>query len=215
MPGRLRALPVGGKLLYSAFAVATLVGLLVSARLYGVAVGEAGPAVYYAGAAAVAKAPASPAGAAIELAPEDAEPHAFVEQIPERKLLEVTHFHLFTIPVYVLILAHLWLLAKVPPWAQNGGVVAAVLTSALHIAAPWLVRGRPGLAFLMGGSGAAMLLALGGLALGAMIDMWLPNPKPKAGSGVGGAIAAGGAGNVAEKLAELRRMRGGDRSSPE
>ena len=39
MPGRLRALPVGGKLLYSAFAVATLIGLLVSARLYGVAVG--------------------------------------------------------------------------------------------------------------------------------------------------------------------------------
>ena len=204
MPGRLRALPVGGKLLYSAFAVATLVGLLVSARLYGVAVGDAGPAVYYAGAAAAAKAPApSSDGPAIELAPEDAQPRAFVEQIPDRKLLEVTHFHLFTIPVYVLVLAHLWLLAKVPPWAQNAGVVAAVVASGVHIAAPWLVRGRPGLAFLMGSSGAAMLITLGVLALGAMIDMWLPNPRPKAGGG-----------SVAEKLAELRRQRG-DRSSPE
>ncbi len=197
MPGRLRALPVGGKLLYTAFAVATLIGLLVSARLYGVAVGDAGPAVYYAGAAAAAK--AAPAG---ELAPEDAEPpHAFVEQIPDRKLLEVTHFHLFTIPVYVLVLAHLWLLAKVPPWAQTAGVVLAVVTSGLHMAAPWIVRGRPALAFLMGTSGAAMLITLGVLALGAMIDMWLPNPRPKAGAG------------VAEKLAELRKSRG-DRSSP-
>ena len=62
----------------------------------------------------------------------------------------MTHFHLFTIPVYVLILAHLWLLAKVPPWAQHAGVVAAVVASGLHVAAPWIVRGRPALAFLMG-----------------------------------------------------------------
>jgi hypothetical protein len=200
MPGRLRALPVGGKLLYSAFAVATLIGLLVSARLYGAAVGDAGPAVYYAGAAASSSTPAAaPAsgGPAIELAPEDAAPRPIVEQMPERKLLEVTHFHLFTIPVYVLVLAHLWLLARVPPWAQHAGVVAAVLTSGLHIAAPWIVRGRPALAFLMATSGLAMLLTLGVLALGSMIDMWLPNPKPPAPSG------------VAEKLAELRRQRPG------
>jgi hypothetical protein len=196
MPGRLRALPVGGKLLYSAFAVATLIGLLVSARLYRVAVGDAGPAVYYAGASSSPAAAAPPAsgGPAIELAPEDAQPRAIVEQMPERKLLEVTHFHLFTIPVYVLVLAHLWLLARVPPWAQHAGVVAAVLTSALHIAAPWIVRGRPALAFLMATSGLAMLVTLGVLALGAMIDMWLPNPKPPAASGVAG------------KLAELRRQ---------
>lgn len=195
MPGRLRALPIGGKILYSAFAVATLIGLLVSARLYRAAVGDAGPAAYYAGATAAPAPAAAPAsgGPAIALAPEDAEPRAMVELMPERKLLEVTHFHLFTIPVYVLVLAHLWLLAKVPPWAQQAGVVAAVLTSGLHIAAPWIVRGRPALAFLMPTSGLAMLITLGVLALGAMIDMWLPNPKPPAVTG------------VAEKLAELRR----------
>jgi len=127
MPGRLRALPPGGKILYSAFVVATLIGLWVSGRLYQVGVGDAGAAVYYAGAsAAPAAAPSPPGGGVvIEMAPEDARPRSFVDQIPERKLLEVTHFHLFTIPVYVLILAHLWLLAKVPPWAQHAGVVAA------------------------------------------------------------------------------------------
>src|SRR6185437_2765253 len=162
------------------------------------AVGDAGPAAYYAGAVATAAPAAKPAGGGpvIELAPEDAAPHPIVVQIPERKLLEVTHFHLFTIPVYVLILAHLWLLAKVPPWAQHAGVVAAVVASGLHIAAPWIVRGQPGLAFLMESSGIAMLVALGVIGLGAMIDMWLPNPPPPAREGP----------SVAEKLAELRRL---------
>jgi hypothetical protein len=195
VPGRLRVLPLGGKILYSAFAVATLVGLLVSARLYETAVGSAGPAVYYAGAAATEGGPrpaTAGGGPAIELAAEDAAPRVIVEQIPDRKLLEVTHFHLFTIPVYVLVLAHLWLLAKVPPWAQQAGVVAAVVTSGLHIAAPWIVRGRPALSFLMGASGLAMLITLGVLALGAMIDMWLPSPRPPAGP------------SMAEKLAEMR-----------
>jgi hypothetical protein len=193
MPGRLRALPLGGKILYSAFVVATLIGLAVSARLYEVGVGDAGAAVYYAGAVATAPAPPAPAGdAVIELAAEDQQPRVLHEQIPERKLLEVTHFHLFTIPVYVLVLAHLWLLAKVPPWAQNAGVVAAVITSGLHVAAPWIVRGRPGLAFLMSSSGVAMLATLGVIALGSMIDMWLPNPPPPP------------APNHADRLAELR-----------
>jgi hypothetical protein len=203
MPGRLRALPVGAKILYTSFAIATMLGLLVSWRLYGAAVGEAGPAVYYAGAAATGSArPAATEadGPAIELAAEDARPRAIVEQMPERKLLEVTHFHLFTIPVYVLILAHLWMLAKIPTWLQNAGVVAAVATSGLHLAAPWIVRGRPALAFLMGTSGAAMLLALGVLAVVSVVDMWLPNPKPPP---------------VADRLAELRKKRAADdRSSP-
>lgn len=203
-PGRLRALAVGAKILYSAFAIATLTGLLVSWRLYGAAVGDAGSAVYYAGAAQVAtsaatSAPATRAPAAntgeggpvIDLAPDDAKPRVIVEQMSERKLLEVTHFHLFSIPVYVLILAHLWLLAKIPPWLQSTGVVLAVGVTALHIAAPWLVRGHAGLAFLVGGSGAAMLLVLGVMALWAMIDMWLPQTKAP----------------TAAMLAELRKKR--------
>jgi hypothetical protein len=202
MPGRLRALAPGAKLLYTAFAIATMVGLLVSARLYGAVVGEAGPAVYYAGAVATASAAPPPAGGGpvIELAPEDARPRVIVEQIPERKLLEVTHFHLFTIPVYVLILAHLWLLAKIPPWLQNAGVVAAVTLSGLHMAAPWIARGRPALAFLMSISGSGMLLTLGVMALVSTVDMWLPSPKPPGGT-------------VAEKLAELRKKTA-ERSSP-
>jgi len=203
-------LSVGAKILYSAFVIATIAGLLASWRLYGAAVGDAGPAAYYAGAARVvpaASAASTADGPAIDLAPEDAKPRVIVERVSERKLLEVTHFHLFSIPVYVLILAHLWLLAKIPPWLQNAGVALAVGTSALHVAAPWLVRGRAGAAFLMGTSGAAMLLVLGVMALWAMVDMWLPNPKPPNGR-------AGGHGGTAEMLAELRRKRASEGPAP-
>lgn len=206
IPGRLRAVSLGSKMLYTAFALAAVIGLFVSWRLYGAAVSDAGPAAYYAGAevaAAPAKVDAKPpsGGPSIDLAPEPERPRVMVVQMSERKLLEVTHFHLFTIPIYVLVLAHLWLLAKLPLWLQHAGVVAAVLTSGLHIAAPWLVRGSAGAAVLMPISGVAMLLTLGGMAVVTTIDMWLPQPAPpRAPSPSAGA-------DPASALAELRRRR--------
>src|SRR5262245_11806557 len=129
-PGRLRALSVGAKVLYTAFVVSALAGLLLSWRLYGAVVGEPGAPAYYAGAEVTAKpAPGATDGPVVELPADVARERAIVEQISERKLLEVTHFHLFSVPVYVLILAHLWLLARLPAWAHTGGVVAAVVTS--------------------------------------------------------------------------------------
>lgn len=184
--GRLRSLSLGAKLLYSAFTIASVIGLLVSWRLYGAMVQDAGAAGYYAGAAVVAPAPAptqAPAaaeGPALDLGPEldlpgaPETPRVLVEQISERKLLEVTHFHLFSVPVYVLILAHLWLLARLPSWLHTAGVAAAVVASGLHIAAPWLIRGAPGAAALMPISGVAMLLSLGAMAVVSTVDMWLP-----------------------------------------
>ncbi len=205
VPGRLRAVSLGSKMLYTAFAIAAVIGLFVSWRLYGAAVGDAGPAAYYAGAevAAPARLDVKPAtgGPQIDLAPEAEKPRAIVVQMSERKLLEVTHFHLFTIPIYVLVLAHLWLLAKLPLWLQHAGVVAAVATTGLHIAAPWLVRGSAGMAILMPISGVAMLLTLGGMAVVTTIDMWLPQPAapPSPSPSVGADPAAA--------LAELRRRR--------
>ena len=186
--GRLRTLSTGAKLLYSAFTLSALLGLLISWQLYGAVVGEAGAPAYYAGAPVPegptlggpsagpsAGATASPLddGPEINLG-EEFKPRVITEPISDRKLLEVTHFHLFSIPVYVLILAHLWLLAKLPSWLHASGVVASVITSALHVAAPWIVRGRPGASALMPISGAAMLITLSVIALVPTIDMWLP-----------------------------------------
>lgn len=183
--GRLRVLPVGAKLLYSAFVLSALLGLVVSWRLYGAAVGEAGPAVYYAGAPApsvAAKAePALGEGPALELPEEAAAPKVITEQVSERKLLEVTHFHLFSVPVYVLILAHLWLLVRMPGWLSTGGVAAAIAMSGLHLAAPWIARGRAGLSAIMPASGAAMLVVLAILGVVPLVDMWLPRAARRGG----------------------------------
>ena len=180
-PGRLRILSTGAKILYSAFAISALIGLLVSWRLYGSIVADQGAGAYYSGAPAPAATPsslASAGGPEIQLAPShDEGAHVIVEEISDRKLLEVTHFHLFSVPVYVLILAHLWLLARVPPWAHSLGVTASVVASALHVAAPWIVRGRPAIAWLMPLSGIAMLIALGAISLISVVDMWLPPAK--------------------------------------
>lgn len=189
--GRLRVLSLGAKLLYTAFSISALIGLIVSWQLYGAAIGEGGAPVYYAGAEAAAKPSANPSGAsasasanegdgpALDLPEEATAPRAMTEQISERKLLEVTHFHLFSVPVYVLILAHLWLLARMPSWMHTAGIVASIATTGLHLAAPWIVRGRPGLSALMPISGIAMLLAMGVIAVVPAIDMWLPRPPRK------------------------------------
>jgi len=192
--GRLRSLSVGAKLLYTAFTLSAVIGLWVSWRLYGAVVQDAGPAAYYAGAPAAAAPPsAAPAvapapeggpaldlGPALELPEEAKAPRVLVEQISDRRLLEVTHFHLFSIPVYVLILAHLWLLARLPSWLHTAGVAASILASGLHLAAPWLVRGAPAAAPLMPISGVLMLVVLGIVALVPTVDMWLPRRSRRA-----------------------------------
>jgi len=171
--GRLRVLSFGAKLLYTAFAISAIIGLLVSWQLYGAAIGEGGDKVYYSGTAAPA---AEGDGPALDLPEEATAPRVMTEQISERKLLEVTHFHLFSVPVYVLILAHLWLLARMPSWLHTAGIVASVVTSGLHLAAPWIVRGRTGLSALMPISGVGMLVVMGIIAIVPAIDMWLPRP---------------------------------------
>jgi hypothetical protein len=201
--GRLRTLSLGAKLLYTAFTLSAVLGLVVSWQLYGAMVGDAGARAYYAGAPVDAAAPRAPATAApaddgpvLELPDEATAPRWMVEQVSERKLLEVTHFHLFSVPVYVLILAHLWLLARIPPWLHASGVVASVTASALHLAAPWIVRGQTGLAPLVPISGAGMLVVLGLVAVVPTVDMWLPRPRRDARSEPPAAQEADSAGNA-------------------
>ena len=179
-PGRLRVLSVSSKLLYSAFLVAALAGLLISWKLYGAAVGSGGPRAYYAGeavpppAAEVRAAPSESGGPSLDLPQEAASPKPMVEQISDRRLLEVTHFHIFTIPIYVLVLAHLFLMTRLPSWIHTTAIATAVGSSGIHIAGPWIVRGHPALAFLMPVSAILMLITLALIGIVTAIDMWLP-----------------------------------------
>jgi len=182
---RLWNLAVEAKVLYTAFCVLILCGIVSSALYYGDLVGGGlgGVRRYYGGESDDATpAPSGPEGArtgpAIDMPPDvEARPQKIVVAVTYRKLLEVTHFHLFTMPVVLLIVGHLFFATALSPRAKLVWVGAASATVFLHIATPWLVRYvSTGLAFLHAFTGAAMTLTMGVLTVYPVFAMWRKAP---------------------------------------
>src|ERR1700712_659480 len=146
--GRLRSLPLSARVIYSVFNVFSLLALAETAWLGAEMVGAnlSGVERYYAGQPEPPPSAASPAaatshvgGPVIELPPD--EPlTAEAAPMPLRKLLEVTHFPLFTMPVYLLILAHLYMLSRVRSSIKLGFIAGGSLGVLLHMIAPWIAR---------------------------------------------------------------------------
>ena len=136
---RLWNLGADAKTLYTAFCLLTFLGVVSSALYYRelVGVGTSGIRRYYAGESdqpevAGLPAPEQPtAGPSIEVPPEDQEGHSpIVVAVSYRKLLEVTHFHLFTMPVVLLIVGHLFLATGLSESAKRAWLIAAVVSVA-------------------------------------------------------------------------------------
>jgi hypothetical protein len=161
------------RVVFTAYAIFALLGL-VSAGLYGWELtggrGLEGVREYY-GQAAPAADPAG--GPAIELAPGDDRP--LVVAVGYRKLLEASHFHLFTVPVLLLVVSHLFALAGLAPAATLAWLLLAWTMALVHLAAPWIVHyGSARLAPLLSVSGAGMLLSIAVLCLVSVVRMWRP-----------------------------------------
>ena len=182
---RLWNLGADAKTLYTAFCVLTFLGVVSSALYYRelVGVGTSGIRRYYAGQNDEAEAPPTPAaqqsspqataGPAIEVPPEAQEAHPpIVVAVSYRKLLEVTHFHLFTMPVVLLIVGHLFLATGLSERAKRAWLIAGVLSVSLHLATPWLVRAAAGLAPLHALSGIALTVTMSVLTLYPVAAMW-------------------------------------------
>jgi hypothetical protein len=141
-PGfRVWNLPVPAKVLYSSFCILTIFGMVSSALYYGALVGGGlgGVRSYYAGEDAQPEAPELGAtrGPALDIPDES---RHLVVAVTYRKLLEVTHFHLFTMPVVLLIVGHLFFATGISERAKLAWIITAAAGVALHIATPWLVR---------------------------------------------------------------------------
>ena len=178
---RLWNLGADAKTLYTAFCVLTFAGVISSALYYRelVGVGTTGIRRYYAGEndepepepAPAAQPP--PGGPAIEVPPEAAEARPpIVVAVSYRKLLEVTHFHLFTMPVVLLIVGHLFLATGLSERAKRAWLIAGVVSVSLHLATPWLVRAAAGLAPLHALSGIALTVTMSVLTLYPVGAMW-------------------------------------------
>ena len=169
------------KLIYTGFGLFSLAAIVVSMMFYEDLVGPktaAWPATTRARRTqrAAARATADGGGPHIDM-PE--EPVATSEQltvaVTYRKLLEVTHFHLFTLPVFLLIIAHLFMLTGLSSTAKTVWIVGGWLSALVHLAAPWLIRyGGAAWSFTYPTSGALMGLALSVMTVYPMIVMWLP-----------------------------------------
>ncbi len=92
-----------------------------------------------------------------------------------RSTLEVTHFHLFIMPLQWLVLAHLFALGG---WSQRGklwvvGISAAAVAG--HIAAPWVARTGSALSTpFYAVTGLALALTFLVMTLVPLREMWLP-----------------------------------------
>ncbi len=127
--------------------------------------------------------PGTPAGGPAIALPEDAPAPRLIVAMPYRKLLEVTHFHLFTMPVFLLILTHLFMLTGLSARAKLGWITLGWSAATLHMLAPWLLRPAGlNLALLFPLSGALLLLSGLVLTVYPAWVMWRAPSRPARGA---------------------------------
>lgn len=185
--GRLRALPFEARLVYTVFLGFTLAGFALTAMLFdemvGIDVSRVGQ--YYAGQPAAVEPATAPAeveptaadGPSFDLPDELLEPPE-ATSMSHRKLLEVTHFHLFSMPVYLLILSHLYMLSLASGRTKSVWIALASLSTVAHVAAPWLAAsGTDASGALYALSGVGMTVSYLVMSVVPLREMWAPAPK--------------------------------------
>jgi hypothetical protein len=172
--GRLRALPFAARAVYSVFLAFTLLGLALTLVLTHDMVGLdlSDAAQYYGGEARLIEEPELDGGPTLVIPP-DGEELAVFESMPRRKLLEITHFHLFSMPVYLLILSHMYMLSRARTRSKATWIALGSLGTLLHVAAPWLVAHQFAASIAIYGlSGVLMLLSYTWMSLVPLWEMW-------------------------------------------
>ncbi len=175
------------KIIYTFFCALALLALFSSVLLYEDLVGPAHTAgslsrveKYYSAQSPAAAEPEQPAdatqgaaGPQINLA-DDAPAPKLVVAMPYRKLLEVTHFHLFTVPVFLLILTHLFMLTGLKARAKQVWITLGWSAATLHMAAPWIIRLGGAWSWLFPLSGGLLFAASLVLTIYPAWVMWRP-----------------------------------------
>jgi hypothetical protein len=165
---------LGARAVYSVFLVLTLVGLALTLWLTHDMVGLdlSGAGEYYGGDMAPAETTEVDGGPALVLPP-DGEDLAAFDPMSRRKLLEITHFHLFSMPVYLLILSHIYMLSRARKQAKTLWIAVGSFGTLLHIAAPWLiVYGSAGAVVAYAVSGSLMLVSYFVMSTVPLWEMW-------------------------------------------
>ncbi|PTL85586.1 hypothetical protein [Vitiosangium sp. GDMCC 1.1324] len=200
-PFPITRLSLEARVLYTGFLLFLVLGFVSSAWLYADSFGGLSgrsSAEYYRGGAAPAEPPPAPkveatGGPALEL-PEDGpalelpgETAAVVPmrlEKPARQVMETFHFHLFTVPVVLLIVGHLFMLTALSTRLKVGVIIVASVATFVHLLTPLLVR------FVGPQWGWLMPVSVMGAAVGwlpmllwPLWEMWRPEPASEVETG--------------------------------
>jgi len=165
---------LGARGVYTVFLLFTLLGLgltlLLTHDMVGIDLRRARD--YYRGEAAPIEGALPGGGPALVMPPEGEKLAAF-EPMPRRKLLEITHFHLFSMPVYLLILSHIYMLSRSRKKAKAAWIGIGSFGTSLHMAAPWMIAyGCTGAVATYATSGIMMLVSYFVMSIVPLREMW-------------------------------------------
>ena len=176
-PVGIERLSLEARVLYTCFAVFMLVGYATALWFYlddGLGFSAESTKTYYLGETSSSE-PAD--GPALDL-PTEGAPLRFEK--PPRQVVETFHFHLFSIPVVLLIVAHLYMMCGLSTRTKVTVIIVAHLATFIHILVPPLVRFlSPGFAFLMFPSAVVMGLSWFYLTVWPVWEMWRPGSQPE------------------------------------
>jgi len=150
---RAASLPRPAKVLYTAFCAFVAIGMLSCVGLYDGIVGfgvHATPGELYGRLVA-----------------------HYQTGMTAKALLEVTHAHLFVVPMYLLVVGHLFLLTGLRMAVKMRWIGAASALSLIHLLSPWAIRAWGGaIAWMYPITGLGMLASIGILMGLPVYEMW-------------------------------------------
>jgi hypothetical protein len=198
-PFPITRLSLEARVLYTGFLLFLVLGFFSSVWLYADSFGGLSgrsAADYYRGGAVAQEHAAAPEaaggpaldlpedGPALDLPAETAAPVPMRLEKPARQVMETFHFHLFTVPVVLLIVGHLFMLTGLSVRLKVGVITLASVTTFVHLLAPLLVR------FVGPQWGWLMPVSVVGAAVGwlpmlvwPLWEMWRPMSAPEAATG--------------------------------
>jgi hypothetical protein len=174
-------LSLEARVLYTVFCLFMLLGGASSAWLFkddGLTASPSTTRRYYLG--DDAPAPAAAAGPALDLPGEpSALPVSSSEGLrfekPARQVVETFHFHLFSVPVCLLIVGHIFMMCALPSRTKVITLLLAALATFAHLLVPPLVRfASPAFALLMFPTGLVLTVAWTFLTAWPIFEMWRP-----------------------------------------
>lgn len=141
-PSSLDRLSLEARVVYTVFCLFMLIGFATSVWFYAddeLGFGGAGAVRYYLGETEESSSAPEAGGPALEL-PDEPSPAGMRFEKPARQVVETFHFHLFSVPVCLLIIGHLFMMGGESTRLKIWTIALASASTLVHLLTPPLIR---------------------------------------------------------------------------